>query len=104
MGRILEELHRMKAKYSSDQWVGDQNAQDLCTYFQMYIDDIQEEFDEMLATDYAPTPALNPEYHQSLVDWYNSVGRGDRYSKAGVQAMYGYWPLVEHLYTDNDSH
>lgn len=97
MGRMRDEIARMKTKYSSGQWVNDKNAEDLCKYFTMYIDDIESEMEEMLG-DMPPSPSPNPDYHQGLVDWYKDIGRGDRYNKERVQTMFGLWPKIKHLY------
>ena len=47
------------------------------------------------STDSVPTAAPNAEYHESLKDWYKSIGKGDRYNKAKVQQMQWFWPKVK---------
>jgi len=92
----------VKAKYSSDPWVDSSAAQDLCTYLELYIGDIDQEIIDIETTNqYPPTQAPNEDYTRVLKTWYQSIGRGDRYGKAKVQAMSGYWPKVAHLYDDD---
>ena len=96
MLEMREMLLEMKDKYSSGTWASNDFAQDLVEIFDDYIIDITPEIEEMESNP-PPTAAPNADYQQGLVDWYKSIGRGDRYNKAKVQNM-DIWPLVKHLY------
>lgn len=97
METIQEMLVRVQTKYSTDPWIGNNVAQDIVEYVTYYIALNDEEMNAMIGN-FPPTPSPNPEYMQGLKTWYKSIGRGDRYSKANVQNMYGFWKYNSHLY------
>eukprot|EP00547_Thalassionema_nitzschioides_P006919 CAMPEP_0194200986 /NCGR_PEP_ID=MMETSP0156-20130528/1388_1 /TAXON_ID=33649 /ORGANISM="Thalassionema nitzschioides, Strain L26-B" /LENGTH=422 /DNA_ID=CAMNT_0038926071 /DNA_START=312 /DNA_END=1580 /DNA_ORIENTATION=- len=98
---MANKLEFMKEKYSAAEWANVTVAQDLVSAIEAYISDVGEERAYMLANP-SPTPPPNPDYHQSLVDWYAGVGGGNRYEKDKVRAMRGYWPLVKQLYNETE--
>jgi len=67
--------------------------------FVQYLGDVRAEINVMEENP-PPTGAPNANYTQELVQWYNSKGKGNRYSKGTVQNM-GIWDLVKHLYDDH---
>eukprot|EP00548_Thalassiothrix_antarctica_P010551 CAMPEP_0194160744 /NCGR_PEP_ID=MMETSP0152-20130528/78557_1 /TAXON_ID=1049557 /ORGANISM="Thalassiothrix antarctica, Strain L6-D1" /LENGTH=548 /DNA_ID=CAMNT_0038870459 /DNA_START=226 /DNA_END=1873 /DNA_ORIENTATION=- len=94
---MLDKLEFMKNKYNSTPWINHPIAQDLVLTFDVYIKEVAEEL-EYQNENPVPTPAPNPDYYQSLVDWYATVGQGDRYNVDKVRGMRGYWPLVKNFY------
>mmetsp|Transcript_23150 Transcript_23150/g.35063 ORF Transcript_23150/g.35063 Transcript_23150/m.35063 type:complete len:273 (-) Transcript_23150:45-863(-) len=46
----------------------------------------------------SPQPTMAPSTLPELVEWYNTLGRGNRYAKDIVQHMASYWGLVEDMY------
>lgn len=96
---IADKLLYMKNKYSQDPWTNVPTANDIVAALDDYITEIGQELAYMEANP-GPTPAPNPDYYQSLVDWYEAVGRGNRYEYDKVRTMQGYWPLVKHLYNE----
>eukprot|EP00548_Thalassiothrix_antarctica_P018390 CAMPEP_0194195004 /NCGR_PEP_ID=MMETSP0154-20130528/75894_1 /TAXON_ID=1049557 /ORGANISM="Thalassiothrix antarctica, Strain L6-D1" /LENGTH=260 /DNA_ID=CAMNT_0038919487 /DNA_START=585 /DNA_END=1364 /DNA_ORIENTATION=+ len=102
MRSILDKLNFMRNKYSQGKWTNIPVAMDIVSVLDDYIADVEQEFVQMVI-DPSPTPAPNSDYHQNLVDWYESVGRGNRYSVDKVRQMRGYWPLVKHLYNETES-
>jgi len=96
---IEEKLVEYKNKYSTGRWEFNTEAIDLVQNFEIYIGDVRAEIDQMEENP-PPTGAPNANYTQELVQWYNSKGKGNRYSKGTVQNM-GIWDLVKHLYDDH---
>jgi len=39
-----------------------------------------------------------PSYHEDLKDWFNSIGRGDRYSRPKVEPLQLIWQKMRHFY------
>ena len=103
MERMMEKMQFMIDRYSTGKWTTEPLASTLVDSFTRYYNEISDELTEMRNTESEPTMAPNPAYHQSLVDWYASLGRGNRYDKSKVQAMFWFWPQVKHLYDDDDS-
>eukprot|EP00546_Thalassionema_frauenfeldii_P006095 CAMPEP_0178919868 /NCGR_PEP_ID=MMETSP0786-20121207/14680_1 /TAXON_ID=186022 /ORGANISM="Thalassionema frauenfeldii, Strain CCMP 1798" /LENGTH=442 /DNA_ID=CAMNT_0020593855 /DNA_START=192 /DNA_END=1520 /DNA_ORIENTATION=- len=97
---IYNTLNEMKSKYSSGSWATDPVAMDLVSAFDMYIAEITVEI-AVQSIDPAPTPSPDPSYYQSLVDWYEGVGRGNRYSVDQARTYAGFWEQVKHLYGDD---
>jgi len=96
---ILGTLKMMKDKYSQPRWRNVTVALDLVSSLDEYIKDTTEELYEAYSNP-APTPAPDPFYHQYLVEWYESIGLGNRYSYEKVHNMIGYWPLVKDLFNE----
>jgi len=106
MHEMLEAVIEMRDIYSSGQWVDNVLAQDLVSSFNSYIPEITAEIQDM-EDSRVPTPAPNAEQNQErfkeLAAWYKSIGKGDRYNKAKVQAMNsGVFHLIQHLYCDEN--
>jgi len=97
MESILDKLNFMRNKYSQGKWTNISVAMDIVSALDDYIVDVGEEYAGMVINP-SPTPAPNLDYHQNLLDWYDSMGRGDRYAYDKVRQMHGYWPKVMHLY------
>eukprot|EP00546_Thalassionema_frauenfeldii_P004477 CAMPEP_0178916868 /NCGR_PEP_ID=MMETSP0786-20121207/12906_1 /TAXON_ID=186022 /ORGANISM="Thalassionema frauenfeldii, Strain CCMP 1798" /LENGTH=294 /DNA_ID=CAMNT_0020590307 /DNA_START=303 /DNA_END=1183 /DNA_ORIENTATION=- len=89
---IANKLEFLKEKYSTSEWANVTVAEDLVLALEDYISEIGEEMVYLQANP-APTPVPDPDYYQSLVDWYATVGGGNRYEKDKVRQMRGYWPL-----------
>jgi len=102
MEKMLKKLLFMIDKYSSGHWANHPLAMDLVASFNMYFEEVTTELEEKENTAAPPTRAPTPEYHKELITWYSALGRGNRYDKAKVQQMYGFWPLVAHLYKDTE--
>eukprot|EP00547_Thalassionema_nitzschioides_P015068 CAMPEP_0194239586 /NCGR_PEP_ID=MMETSP0158-20130606/5997_1 /TAXON_ID=33649 /ORGANISM="Thalassionema nitzschioides, Strain L26-B" /LENGTH=439 /DNA_ID=CAMNT_0038974085 /DNA_START=119 /DNA_END=1436 /DNA_ORIENTATION=+ len=100
LGEILIKLEEMKHKYNSGVWVNVSVAVDLVTAFDLYTSEVTEELDYQTNVNPAPTPPTDPSYYQSLVDWYEGVGRGNRYSADIARTYAGFWEQVKHLYGD----
>ena len=84
MQMIQDMLVRVKTKYSSDPWIGNNVAEDIVKYVTYYLDE-NEEIMSAMEGNLPPTPSPNPEYMKGLQDWYKTIGRGDRYNKASDQ-------------------
>eukprot|EP00546_Thalassionema_frauenfeldii_P005488 CAMPEP_0178923478 /NCGR_PEP_ID=MMETSP0786-20121207/16739_1 /TAXON_ID=186022 /ORGANISM="Thalassionema frauenfeldii, Strain CCMP 1798" /LENGTH=615 /DNA_ID=CAMNT_0020597973 /DNA_START=52 /DNA_END=1896 /DNA_ORIENTATION=- len=93
MEEMLAKIVLMKDKYSTGQWVMFKPARELVKNFHEYIKDISAELAEMYANP-PPTQAPSIGYDKALVDWYNTLGRGNRHAKDIVQHMASYWGLV----------
>eukprot|EP00957_Ditylum_brightwellii_P070106 5324762-Ditylum_brightwellii.AAC.1 len=61
---------------------------DLVSSLTMYVDEMTSELEEMQNRTALPTRAPTTAYHKSLLSWYSDLGRGNRYVKAKIQAMY----------------
>mmetsp|Transcript_12803 Transcript_12803/g.19626 ORF Transcript_12803/g.19626 Transcript_12803/m.19626 type:complete len:433 (-) Transcript_12803:17-1315(-) len=96
MYTIEEKLVEYETKYSTGIWTNNMEAQDLVANFTLYLGDVRDEIRQM-KDDPPPTAAPNVDYEQQLVEWYDSKGKGNRYSHEKVQAM-GIWDLVKHFY------
>mmetsp|Transcript_23148 Transcript_23148/g.35061 ORF Transcript_23148/g.35061 Transcript_23148/m.35061 type:complete len:631 (-) Transcript_23148:132-2024(-) len=95
MEELIAKLSYYKHKYSQGDWELDRQARELVMNFHDYIGEISGE----LATMYAsPQPTMAPSTLPELVEWYNTLGRGNRYAKDIVQHMASYWGLVEDMY------
>jgi len=102
---ILAMKTEVRSKYSSGAWANNAQAQDLVSYLDEYIDELNDEIATYNGNP-PPTPGPDPNYFPDLVDWYQTLGaegnetygKGGRYNKAKVQQMAGYWPSVQHLY------
>ena len=77
-------LVRVKTKYSSDPWIGNNVAEDIVKYVTYYLDE-NEEIMSAMEGNLPLTPSPNLEYMKGLQDWYKTIGRGDRYNKDSVQ-------------------
>jgi len=99
MKDMRDEVIRMKMKYASEKWVGNKNAQDLVTYFDEYIVDLNNEVSKM-EMNFVPTAAPNEEYESDLHAWYVSIGRSGRYPREQMEALAGVWEKVKHLYDE----
>lgn len=97
MEEILAKLIFMKNKYSNNEWELDLGARELTRNFHAYIKETSIELGQMYA-DPPPTQAPSAGSHKALVDWYNSIGRGNRHAKDVVQHMASYWGIVEDIY------
>mmetsp|Transcript_29339 Transcript_29339/g.44410 ORF Transcript_29339/g.44410 Transcript_29339/m.44410 type:complete len:412 (-) Transcript_29339:173-1408(-) len=95
---IEDKLVEYRDKYGTGSWADHPPAQDLVANFISYLDEIRSEIrylqDHPAA---APTPVPNANYTTELEEWYNSKGKGNRYTKDKVQSM-GIWAFVQHLY------
>jgi len=98
---ILDKLDMMKNKYSQGKWANVAVAMDLVSSLDEYIEDTKEELAEAYQNP-APTPAPDPYYPQYLIEWYASIGRGNRYGYEKVRNMTGYWPLVKDLFNETE--
>mmetsp|Transcript_23143 Transcript_23143/g.35051 ORF Transcript_23143/g.35051 Transcript_23143/m.35051 type:complete len:649 (-) Transcript_23143:100-2046(-) len=99
MEEMLAVVIKIKNKYSKDPWVLNMSARQLVKNFHDYIKEISTE----LATMYAnppPTQAPSEGSQKALVDWYNTLGRGNRHAKDIVQHMASYWGLIEDQYLE----
>jgi len=96
MYKMKDKLEEYETKYSSESWANMTQAQDLVWNFQYYLDEVREEIAQMEANP-PPTTAPDAGYHDELVAWYNSKGKGNRYDKGKVQNM-GIWELVKQFY------
>mmetsp|Transcript_22276 Transcript_22276/g.33796 ORF Transcript_22276/g.33796 Transcript_22276/m.33796 type:complete len:473 (+) Transcript_22276:86-1504(+) len=101
MQQINASLVMMKDKYSSGVWANQPIAQELVGHFELYINETAYEIDFMENNPGAPTMEPLASYPQELVEWYVSLGKGNRYDKAKVQALANYWPYVQDLYNDD---
>jgi len=106
MNHLVDKLVKTRDKYSKGHWTSNNIAVDLVWHLQTYITETSEEIDEMIKS-FAenpppPTEAPNAQGHQELVKWYTALGRGNRYDKAKVQALAMYWPMVKHMYDEED--
>jgi len=99
MEELLAKVIKMKNKYSKGKYVMELPARELVKNFHDYIKDISVELAGMYA---APPPTQAPSIgsQKALVDWYNTLGRGNRHAKDIVQHMATYWGLVEDVYGD----
>jgi len=101
---MLEIVNGVKSKYSSGPWVGHPVATELARYMSLYAVDIGKAIlDIEITQNYPPTTAPHEDYHRILSDWYDGIGRGNRYNKDRIRAMNGFWPKVAHLYPDDDT-
>jgi len=96
---MKQNLQLMANKYSSGVWVENTQAQNLLKYFNSYINEVTLELDKLIASP-PPTPAPNANRKKELMTWYNTLGRGNRYDKEKIQAMFSFWPTVKHLFED----
>mmetsp|Transcript_29781 Transcript_29781/g.44028 ORF Transcript_29781/g.44028 Transcript_29781/m.44028 type:complete len:640 (+) Transcript_29781:81-2000(+) len=95
MEEILAKLIYYKHKYSTGEWEMNLNAREIVMNTHNYIVEISGE----LATMYTnPQPTMAPSTLPELVEWYNTLGRGNRHAKEVVQHMASYWGLVSDLY------
>jgi len=104
MELILARLTVTKHKYTTGDWVLNPMARDLVVNFHAYIRDVASELASMYVD---PPPTRAPvadmyEYRKSQVEWYNSIGKGNKYAKDIVQQMAAYWPTVEDLYNGTE--
>jgi len=101
MEDIISKIQKYRTKYSTGpQWTNNTIAQDLVSILDMYLEDLEDEMNRLYINP-APSPNnTDPEgsYYQSLVDWYDGVGRGNRYAVDKARAMPGFWESVKHLY------
>mmetsp|Transcript_27764 Transcript_27764/g.42286 ORF Transcript_27764/g.42286 Transcript_27764/m.42286 type:complete len:659 (-) Transcript_27764:184-2160(-) len=97
MSEIMAKLIFMKNKYSNGVYVLDLPARDLVRALHTYINQVGGELGDMYKNP-PPTPAPSVGSAKALVDWYNTIGRGNRHAKDIVQHMASYWGLVEDLY------
>jgi len=97
LGTILAALKAVIDKYSKGDWAADTRALALVEALVTYRDDVTDERDALKAT--APAPMVHTAaYRTTLANWYDSIGRGNRYPKEKVQAWDSYWSLVHHMY------
>lgn len=79
MLHLREAVEEMQVKYSSGEWKNSTVAEDLVGYFDMYIEELDNEI-ELLEANLSPTAAPDPRYQEQIAKWYNRIGRGDRYA------------------------
>jgi len=99
MEEILAKLMALKNVYSKGDWVTHLPARELVKNFHDYIKEVSEEL-ALMYTDQPPTQAPSVGSQKALVDWYNTLGRGNRHAKDIVQHMASYWGLVGDAYGD----
>lgn len=109
MKKIQAKLIFLKNKYSTVytypdgdvkgtyDWVNDLVGRQLTKILHSYIESVTGELGDMLRNP-PPTQAPSVGSAKALVDWYNTIGRGNRHAKDIVQHMASYWGLVEDLY------
>jgi len=97
MEEILAKLIFMKNKYSNGVWTLNMEARELTRNFHAYIRQVSGELGGMYAQP-PPTQAPSAGSAKALVDWYNTIGRGNRHAKDIVQHMASYWGIVEDIY------
>lgn len=93
---LKEKVEEYKDKYSMGTWTTDQNAIDLVSNFNEYINEFELEIAERTANP-EPTPAPDAGYLLELQDWYKSKGKGDRYDQEKLETM-GIWDQVSSFY------
>ena len=102
---MLDMVNGVKAKYSTGIWKPHPVAKDISRYLSGYAVDIgQVILDIEISGVNPPTTAPIVNYQRGLTKWYASIGRGNRYGKAKVQKMFGFWPKVKHLYPEDDDY
>jgi len=79
LATMKENIQFMINKYGSGYWETNPLAQDLIKYFNSYIDEVTVELEGLLANP-PPTPPFDPNREAGLIEWYNTLGRGNRYS------------------------
>eukprot|EP00547_Thalassionema_nitzschioides_P002193 CAMPEP_0194213632 /NCGR_PEP_ID=MMETSP0156-20130528/14359_1 /TAXON_ID=33649 /ORGANISM="Thalassionema nitzschioides, Strain L26-B" /LENGTH=610 /DNA_ID=CAMNT_0038941709 /DNA_START=55 /DNA_END=1884 /DNA_ORIENTATION=+ len=97
MEEILAKLIYYKNKYSNDPWTLNMEARELTRNFHAYIRQVSTELAGMYANP-PITEAPSVGSAVALVEWYNTLGRGNRHAKDIVQHMASYWGIVEDLY------
>jgi len=104
MEGILAKLTLMKYVYSTGDWTLNPMARDLVTNFHTYINNVTGELAEMYSDPPATAaPVVDIVAHRKeQVEWYNSIGKGNKYAKDIVQQMAAYWPTVKDLYNGTE--
>jgi len=88
---MLEKLDSLINRYNGtadSRWIGDPLAAELVEILEGYVGEIQIELN---STSFSPTSAPGVNYTYDLVQWYNSLGKGNRYDKGKVQALAYFW-------------
>eukprot|EP00547_Thalassionema_nitzschioides_P008767 CAMPEP_0194226858 /NCGR_PEP_ID=MMETSP0156-20130528/42553_1 /TAXON_ID=33649 /ORGANISM="Thalassionema nitzschioides, Strain L26-B" /LENGTH=858 /DNA_ID=CAMNT_0038959323 /DNA_START=129 /DNA_END=2707 /DNA_ORIENTATION=- len=80
MSEIMAKLIFMKNKYSNGVYVLDLPARDLVRALHTYINQVGGELGDMYKNP-PPTPAPSVGSAKALVDWYNTIGRGNRHDE-----------------------
>ena len=97
---MKQNLQLMINKYSAGVWVKNAQTQNLLQYFDSYINEVTVELKKLIDSP-PPTPTPNANRQNELVTWYNILGRGNRYDKEKIQAMFSFWPKVQQLFEDS---
>lgn len=88
---MIDKFNYMIDRYNgtlNPEWAGDALAAELVQILVGYVETVQEELD---TTVFPPTTAPGVNYTYDLVQWYNGLGKGNRYDKDKVQALAYFW-------------
>jgi len=102
LNTMKDKLDEYIDKYSTGEWVADQNAIDLVSNFNEWVVGVEAEIAEMIANP-PPTPAPYAEYDLDLQEWYKSLGKGYRNDPETLKNK-GIWDLVKDFYDDDTLH
>mmetsp|Transcript_4978 Transcript_4978/g.5490 ORF Transcript_4978/g.5490 Transcript_4978/m.5490 type:complete len:440 (+) Transcript_4978:148-1467(+) len=101
MYKIEDKLQEMIAKYEGRKWAANPVAMDLVDNFRNYQLSLSAEISDMEVNP-PPTPVHDANYQKEIKEWYQSLGKGNRYDKSKIQDM-GIWDQVSHFYEDDDT-